>query len=80
MRGIGLAIAAAVVLGCGGDKAAPPAPAGGGAPSSGLTAFETEHGIGPVKEPLTLGAPDHEMAEAGEEVFRREMRRLPQDG
>ena len=69
MRWIGLALTAALVLGCGGDKAAPPAPAGGGAPSSGLTAFETEHGIGPVKEPVTLGAPDHEMAEAGEKVF-----------
>ena len=69
MRRIGLALAAALALGCGGDKAAPQAAAASGAPAGGLTAFETEHGIGPVKEPVTLGEPDHEMAEAGEKVF-----------
>jgi cytochrome c len=67
-----LAITAMLVLaGCGPKDAAPesgaapPAPAGG----SDLTAFELEHGIGPVKEALTLGPVEHEMEERGEEIF-----------
>ena len=34
-----------------------------------LTAFETENGVGPVKEALVLGAPDHALAEQGEKLF-----------
>ena len=34
-----------------------------------LTAFELEHGIGPVKEPIQLGAIDKAMAATGETVF-----------
>ena len=34
-----------------------------------LTAFELEHGIGPVKEPIQLGALDKAMAATGETVF-----------
>lgn len=34
-----------------------------------LTAFELEHGIGPVKEPIPLGAIDKAMAATGETVF-----------
>lgn len=60
-------------LGCGGGEkpAPPPAAAGGGAEGGGLTAFELENGIGPVKEVVTLGEPDHDMAEAGEKVFQQ---------
>jgi mono/diheme cytochrome c family protein len=61
-----------IMLGCGGDKGAPvpapPADAGAG----GLTAFQTEHGIGPITAPVEVGAtPDHEMAEEGKEVFQQ---------
>ena len=62
-------------LGCGGDKGTPapaPAPPTSDPGAGGLSAFEIEHGIGPVKEPVALAAaPDHEMAEAGEEVFEQ---------
>lgn len=56
---------------CGkGDR---PPDSGGGAPApaaaSDLSAFELEHGIGPVKEALVLSAVDHETAERGEEIF-----------
>ena len=62
-----------VLLGaCGGEKA----PAGGGAPPPGgapaaaeLTPFQQEHGIGPITEVVALGAPDHELAEDGKELF-----------
>ena len=69
MRRIGLALTVALAFGCGGDKAATPPPAASGEATSGLTAFETEHGIGPVKEPVVLGALDHATAEAGEKIF-----------
>jgi mono/diheme cytochrome c family protein len=62
-----------LLLACGGDKteqtpaaAAPPA-------GSGLSAFQMEHGIGPVTEPITLKAVDdddsEEMAEEGKKLF-----------
>lgn len=47
------------------DTPAPPPAAAGE-----LTAFQLEHGIGPVTEPVTLGDPDHELAEEGEELFK----------
>jgi len=34
-----------------------------------LSAFELEHGIGPVKEPIQLGAIDKAMAATGKSVF-----------
>lgn len=40
------------------------------AAADGLTPFEREHGIGPIKEPVELGAPDASLASAGEEIFR----------
>jgi len=71
MRRLGMMGVLVLVLGCGGDKTPPaPAAAPGAAESGGLSAFELENGIGPVKEVVTLGAPDHEMAEAGEKVFQ----------
>ena len=58
-----------LLLACGGDKteqtpaaAAPPA-------GSGLSAFQMEHGIGPVTEPVTLAAVDAGMAGEGKKVF-----------
>ena len=61
------------VAACGGDAApdsGKQAPAPGATPqSSPLTPFQQEHGIGPVTEPVTLGAFDHELAEEGAEVF-----------
>lgn len=72
-----LVVLAGTVLfaGCGGDR---PAPAGGGtAPAataagtdpSGLTEFQLKNGIGPMTEVVVLGAPDHELAEKGKEIF-----------
>lgn len=67
-----LGLGALVLLaGCGKGDGAPdtrgaaPAPAA----ASDLSAFELEHGIGPVKEALVLSAVDHETAERGEEIF-----------
>ena len=37
--------------------------------SGGLTAFELEHGIGPVTEPIELGGIDAAMAATGKTVF-----------
>jgi len=72
-----LVVLAGTVLlaGCGGDR---PAPAGGGAAApataagtdaSGLTEFQLKNGIGPMTEVVVLGAPDHELAEKGKEIF-----------
>lgn len=64
---------ALVAGGCGGkddedDKETPEHEAQEAA-SGGLTAFELEHGIGPVKEPIELGALDAAMAATGKTVF-----------
>lgn len=70
MRGMGWMLIVALGLGCGGDKDAPaPAPPSQEPGTGGLTAFQTEHGIGPITEPVTLGALDPAMAEAGKAVF-----------
>jgi cytochrome c len=72
-----LVVLAGTVLfaGCGGDR---PAPAGGaaapaattaGTDASGLTEFQLKNGIGPMTEVVVLGAPDHELAEKGKEIF-----------
>lgn len=60
---------ALLLLGCGGGgDTAPPAPPPAAADE--LTAFQLEHGIGPITEPMTLPAEiDHELAEEGEEIF-----------
>jgi cytochrome c551/c552 len=64
-----------VAGGCGGkdddddgDKESPAHEAQEAA-SGGLSAFELEHGIGPVKEPVELGAIDAGMAATGKTVF-----------
>lgn len=65
-------IAPALVLAsCGGgdqaepDDMEPPVAAG-----SELTPFQTEHGIGPITEPVSLEAPDHQLAQEGEGLFQ----------
>jgi cytochrome c len=42
---------------------------GGTAGPAELTAFELEHGIGPVTEPVELGPIDAELAARGQEIF-----------
>lgn len=71
MSRYGLLCVAALLGACGGaepgDQAATPA---GGAQAGGeLTAFQLEHGIGPVTEPMELGALDAGLAEQGSSVF-----------
>lgn len=61
-------LSVALLAACGkGDQAAPPPAAAAG--TGELTAFQLEHGIGPVTAPVTLAAPDHEMAERGKALF-----------
>lgn len=38
--------------------------------TNGLTAFEIEHGIGPITEEVKLGELNTEIAEQGEQIFR----------
>jgi mono/diheme cytochrome c family protein len=56
---------------CGGGGDQPAPPQGGAAAAGGdLTAFQLEHGIGPITEPISLpGGADGAMAAAGEAVF-----------
>lgn len=61
-----------VVTACGGGKSdqAPAAGAGQEAPAeSGLTPFEMENGIGPIKEAIELEKIDHDEAEEGRKLF-----------
>ena len=67
------ALLVAGTVACGGsssdsdDAASDQAQAGSG--SDDLTAFQLEHGIGPVTEVIELGALDPAMAQTGEEIF-----------
>jgi mono/diheme cytochrome c family protein len=45
------------------------APAAAAADASGLSAFELENGIGPIKSAVALGPVDEEMAETGKKLF-----------
>jgi mono/diheme cytochrome c family protein len=60
-----------VVTACGGGKDAPPAQgsAPAAAPAGGLTAFEQENGIGPVKQAVDLGPIDGKKVEEGKTLF-----------
>jgi cytochrome c2 len=57
------------------DEASTSAAAAAGAAAStrpdGLSAFQVEHGIGPVTAPLALNGVDEPLAEHGEEVFEQ---------
>jgi mono/diheme cytochrome c family protein len=58
-----------IFFGCGkpdDDQASAPA---GNTGESGLTAFELEHGIGPVTERVTLDSDDVEKIEKGRQIF-----------
>jgi mono/diheme cytochrome c family protein len=60
----------ALALACGGEARQGTPPAGGQeARADGLSAFQLENGIGPVTEAITLGPVDHDMAEAGRQLF-----------
>lgn len=60
----------ALLMACGGaSENAPDSTAAAPAEQNGLTAFELEHGIGPVKEPVTLEEPDPALAAEGEALF-----------
>lgn len=70
MRWMGI-LMASMVAACGGEKQQP-APAGQPpAAGSDLSAFQQEHGIGPITSPVELGPLNEEMAEAGEDVFEQ---------
>lgn len=67
----GLAVSL-VAIGCGGGKGdqAQAGSAGQAASAAaGLTPFEQENGIGPVKETIKLGKVDHDEAEEGKKLF-----------
>lgn len=68
---LALSLAAGAALACGGEKAATPeTPAPPAEAAGGLTAFQTEHGIGPITEPVTLPSQaDPAMASAGKSAF-----------
>lgn len=62
-----------LVSACGGGKAGggePAAPASGAGSATDLSSFELEHGIGPVKEEVTLGTLDQALLAKGTEVFK----------
>jgi cytochrome c len=69
---LGLMLAASA---CGRKEGEPPAQAGSepaAAPAAAgaeLTPFQLKNGIGPVTAEITLGPPDHAMAERGEKTF-----------
>jgi cytochrome c len=60
------------LVACGGpaDSATPATTPGGGAASPSLTAFELEHGIGPVREEVELGEIDAVKVALGKDVFQ----------
>ncbi|MDX2060813.1 MAG: cytochrome c [Gemmatimonadales bacterium] len=62
--------ASALMVGCGGGKDAGQTPAPPAAGAGGeLSAFEVEHGIGPIKEAVVLGALDQALVGQGKTVF-----------
>ncbi len=67
-----LLTASALLSACGGgaetDDADSDAAVGAGE-ADGLSAFEREHGIGPITQPVALGDPDPALASAGEQIF-----------
>lgn len=62
-----LLLIAAVYVGCGGEKKAKTASQE--AAALGITPFELENGIGPIKEKLKLEAIDNAKVKAGEKLF-----------
>lgn len=68
----GLAIVLSLIMvGCGSNgESSNQSPGKASSTESGLTEFEQEHGIGPVKDVITIGEIDMEMVEKGKELFR----------
>jgi len=67
---VSMMAAGVLLIGCGGGggDAAPPAPPAAAADE--LTAFQLEHGIGPITEPMTLpDAIDAALAAKGDTIF-----------
>lgn len=58
-----------LLAGCGGEPAAKAAETGAAAGPAELTAFQLEHGIGPVTEPVVLGPVDPAKVAAGQAIF-----------
>jgi mono/diheme cytochrome c family protein len=58
-------------FGCGGDKSRDSGQKTSEATTSGLTQFELENGIGPIKEKLQLGPIDTKLAAKGEEIWKQ---------
>jgi cytochrome c len=69
VRGVGVTLA--VLLSACGAKAEAPEAAPPATGSSELSAFEVEHGIGPVKEAVTLGPVDPALVATGKTVFEQ---------
>lgn len=66
----GMATMVALAAACGGGKGDQPAPpASGGTDASGLTAFQQEHGIGPVTDVIALTDVDPKLAEQGKTLY-----------
>jgi len=66
------ALTCLLLVGCGGgDQSAPSSQSSSqsAATSSGFTAFELQHGIGPVKTEVVLGSPNQELADKGKAIF-----------
>jgi mono/diheme cytochrome c family protein len=66
-----IALATLIVAACSAKPEPPPAatPPAAGPAAGPLSAFELEHGIGPVKEVVTLGPLDAKLAERGRTNF-----------
>lgn len=69
---MGVAVLSVLLFtGCGGEQSDSKIPAAEVKAENpgGLSDFEMEHGIGPIKEKVTLGAVNQPMAEKGAEIF-----------
>lgn len=64
-----LTVVALLFAACSGGDAPEQAPAPA-ASTGDLTAFQIEHGIGPITEPIELGEPDAALAAQGEASFK----------
>ncbi len=68
---VGIGLVLAVLVGCGGGEAGEEAASSGSrAAGSELTAWQMEHGIGPIQSQVELGGLDPALVDRGEEIFR----------
>jgi mono/diheme cytochrome c family protein len=59
-----------LLVACGADDDQPTPRLGGGDTPASLTAFELEHGIGPVTSPVELGPIDEALVAKGMEIYQ----------